>query len=90
MSTITRFLVSHRSESLMCALVALLLAAPLGDSRPHTGGIIALLVLLVLLAGASYLADRKITPSNENGHGSNGLTPICPLFTSSHAVTSTR
>jgi hypothetical protein len=28
-----------------------------------------------------------ITPSNENGQGSNGLTPeIWPLFTSSHAI----
>ena len=60
MSTITRFLMSHRSESLMCALVLLILAAPLGDSRPHVGGIIALLILLVMLAGASYLANRRI------------------------------
>jgi Ion channel len=60
MSGVIRFLLNHRSESLMCVFVALILASPLGDSRPHVGGIMALLTLLVILAGASYMAERKI------------------------------
>ncbi len=60
MSAVICFLKNHRSESLMSAMVLLILAAPLGDSRPHIGGLIALLILLVMLAGASYLANRRI------------------------------
>jgi len=44
----------------MCAYVALILASPAADSSPHLGGIIAFLILLVMLAGASYMANRKI------------------------------
>ncbi len=56
----TRCLLRYRSELLMCAYVALVLASPLADSNPHLGGIIALLILLIMLAGASYMAKRKI------------------------------
>ena len=59
MSAVICFLKNHRSESLMSAMVLLILAAPLGDSRPHIGGLIALLILLVMLAGASYLANLE-------------------------------
>lgn len=56
----TRFFLKYRSELLMCAYVALVLASPSADSNPHLGGIIALLILLVMLAGSSYMANRKI------------------------------
>lgn len=44
----------------MCLIVALQLASPLADSNPHAGGVIALVVLLSLLTGATYMADRKV------------------------------
>lgn len=44
----------------MCAYVALVLASPAADSNPHLGGVIAFLILLVMLAGASYMANRRI------------------------------
>jgi len=54
------FLLNHRSELLLGAYVALVLATPLADSNPHLGGVIAFLTLLVMLAGASYMANRRI------------------------------
>jgi len=55
-----RFALNHRSELLMSAYVALILASPAADANPHLGGIIAFLVLLVMLAGASYMANKRI------------------------------
>jgi len=44
----------------MCIYVALVLISPLGEAHPHVGGIIALSILIVLLAGASYMVSRRI------------------------------
>lgn len=44
----------------MCAYVALVLLSPLGESNPHVGGLIALCILIILLAGASYMVSRRI------------------------------
>ena len=54
------FVGGHRSEILMCAFIALLLISPLADRSPHIGGLLALCLLLLLLAGASYMSDRAI------------------------------
>lgn len=51
---------TYRSEILLASLVAAMLASPLLDTHPHIGGAVALLQLVLLLIGASYLADRKI------------------------------
>jgi len=60
MSKVIRFLRDHRSEFLMCTFVALVLASPLGESDPRVGGLIALGILALMLAGASYMASRKV------------------------------
>lgn len=44
----------------MCAYVALILTSPLADSNPPLGALIAFLTLLVMLAGAGYMANRRI------------------------------
>jgi len=44
----------------MCAFVAQLLISPLADRSPYVGGLLALSLLLLLLAGASYMANRTI------------------------------
>ena len=54
------FLRKYRSELLMCAFVAQMLASPLADSRPHIGGVLAVLLLLLILAGLSYMANKRI------------------------------
>ncbi len=50
----------YRSELLLVTLIAAMLASPALDAHPHIGGAVALLQLLLLLLGATYLADRKI------------------------------
>jgi hypothetical protein len=54
------FLKKYRSELLLCAFLAQLLASPLAESRPHLGDLFAFGVLLMVLAGASYMASRKV------------------------------
>jgi len=54
------FVLRFRSELLMCVFVFLVLLTPLADSHPHIGGIIAVLILASLLAGASYMASQKV------------------------------
>jgi len=44
----------------MCAFVAQMLASPVADSRPHLGWLLALALLFILFAGASYMANRRI------------------------------
>lgn len=55
-----RFVLRHRSELLMWALVAEIVASPVADYHPLIGAGLAILVLIFLLAGASYMASRKI------------------------------
>jgi len=59
MSKVVRFLVNHRSESLVFVFVGLVLLSPLGETHPHIGGLIALAILVLMLVGASYMASRK-------------------------------
>jgi hypothetical protein len=54
------FLRRYRSELLMCAFIAQVLVSPLAESRPHLGELFALLILLQVLAGASYMASRRV------------------------------
>jgi hypothetical protein len=54
------WLARHRSEMLLAALVAMMLASPLADRSPHIGALLACLQLVFLLMGASYLANRRI------------------------------
>src|SRR5271156_2374751 len=54
------FVGRYRSEMLLCLLVAQMLASPLADSHPHLGGVLALVLLASLVAGASYMANRRI------------------------------
>jgi hypothetical protein len=58
--TASAFLVTYRSELLLVALVAAMLASPLIDRHPRIGGAVALTQLILLLIGAHYLADPKI------------------------------
>lgn len=53
------FFHKYRSELLMCALIAQIMAAPLSDSSPHVGGVLAAMVLLLILAGSSYAANKR-------------------------------
>jgi voltage-gated potassium channel len=50
----------YRSEILLAALVAAMLASPMVDHHPRIGALIACIQLLLLFAAANYLANRKI------------------------------
>jgi len=50
----------YRSEILMLAFVAEIVASPLADGHPLIGGFLALTVMVLIFAGASYMANRKI------------------------------
>ena len=60
MSIVNAFVKKYRSELLLCAFIAQILASPLADSNPQVGAALALLLLLLMLAGATYMASRKI------------------------------
>jgi voltage-gated potassium channel len=57
---IARFLINHRSELLMWALIGEIIASPAADYDPHVGAALATLVLILLLVGAWYLASKKL------------------------------
>lgn len=50
----------YRSEFLLASLIAVMLASPLIDQSRRLAGVIAFFQLLLLIFGASYLADRQI------------------------------
>jgi Sec-independent protein secretion pathway component TatC len=50
----------YRSELLMCAFIAQMLLSPLADNRPHAGWLLALALLALIMAGASYMANRRV------------------------------
>jgi len=50
----------YRSEILMLAFVAEVLVSPLADGHPLIGGVLALTLMVLIFAGASYMANRKI------------------------------
>ncbi len=54
------FVKRYRSELLLCAFVAQILVSPLADDRPHVGSVLAFILLLLLLAGTSYMASLRI------------------------------
>ena len=50
----------YRSEVLMLAFVAEILVSPLADGHPLIGGFLALTLMVIIFAGASYMANRRI------------------------------
>lgn len=50
----------YRSELLLCALIAENVISPLADSCPLFGALLAALVLLLLLIGASYMVHNRV------------------------------
>ncbi len=50
----------YRSEMLMLAFVAEILVSPLADGHPLIGGFLALTLMVIIFAGASYMANRRI------------------------------
>ncbi len=50
----------YRSELLMLAFVAEILVSPLADRHPLLGGLLALTLMALIFAGASYMANRRI------------------------------
>jgi Ion channel len=50
----------QRSEILLCGLVAQIVISPLADSHPAVGALLAVITLLLLLTGATYIANRQI------------------------------
>ena len=59
-STLVGFVKAHRTGLLLCALVAEMVASPLADYHPRIGALLALLILVALLAAASFMANRRI------------------------------
>jgi Ion channel len=62
-SRVLLWILRRRSPLLMCLLVALIIASPLADEHPLTGAVIDILVLLVILSGASYSGNPRIIRS---------------------------
>ena len=58
--SIMGFLRRQRSEILLCGLVAQILISPLADSHRAVGAVLAVITLLLLLIGATYIANRQI------------------------------
>lgn len=58
--TYSGFFFRHRIRIFMCALIGEMLASPLADSRPRAGAVLGVAVLLMVLAGVSQMANRKI------------------------------
>jgi hypothetical protein len=56
----SRFFARHRIQILMCSLVAEMLASPLADTHPRVGALFGVTVLVMVLAGISQIANRKI------------------------------
>ena len=52
------FFARHRIEILMWALVAEILISPLADTHPRAGALLGFVVLSIVLAGVSEIADR--------------------------------
>jgi voltage-gated potassium channel len=50
----------YRSEVLMLAFVAEILVSPVADGHPLIGGFLALTLVVIIFAGASYMANPRI------------------------------
>ena len=53
-------LARYRSQMLMCSLIAAMLASPLVDDSRRLEGLLAILQLALLLAGATYLTGGRV------------------------------
>jgi voltage-gated potassium channel len=53
------FLVRHRSELLLCLLIADIIASPAADYHPLAGAGLALVIVVGLLAASSYMARER-------------------------------
>jgi hypothetical protein len=58
--TVHAFVKTYRSEWLMLAFVAQMLASPFADSHPKVGGVLALSLFGLILLGFRSLASRKV------------------------------
>ena len=56
----SRLFARHGVVILMCALVAEMLASPLADSHPRASAFLGFAMLLIVLAGVGYIANRKV------------------------------
>jgi hypothetical protein len=54
------FLRRQRSEILLCGLAAQIVISPLADSHRAVGALLAVFTLLLLLIGATYIANRQL------------------------------
>jgi hypothetical protein len=59
-SNLVRFLRSHRSALLIFALVAEMVISRIADYHPRSGALLAVFAGLLLLAAASYMANKKV------------------------------
>jgi len=57
--SIKRFVTVHRSELLLCLLIAEMIASPSADYHPWAGGLLAATMLVILLAAATAMANKK-------------------------------
>jgi voltage-gated potassium channel len=57
---VTDFLKNYRSQLLTLAFIAQMLASPLADRHALVGGVLAFALMLVVLAAATFVANRKI------------------------------
>jgi hypothetical protein len=56
----TFFLKKYRSELLMFGFIAQLLASPLADRSPRSGGVLAVSLLFLLIAGLTLPANKRL------------------------------
>jgi hypothetical protein len=49
----------YRSEVLLFALIAQIVASPLADSHPLIGAVLAISVLSMILVGAAYIVNNR-------------------------------
>ena len=70
--SIVAWIKGHRSVLLAVAFIAQILASPLADRNPHAGAVLALILLVILIAGTSYQVNRKVA--------FRALAPFCLLW----------
>ena len=58
--SVIAFVRGYRSELLLCTFTAQMLLSPLADNRPRFGAVLAAVLMLLVLAGASYMASQRI------------------------------
>jgi hypothetical protein len=58
--SLSGFFLRHRTQIILWALVAEMLASPLADTQPRVGAMFGLAVLLMVLGGIGHMANRRI------------------------------